>query len=179
MGMAQNPNISFGKAVSWLLLVSLLLPPRAIARAATKSDSEASFGQEVMGINGGVSEFYFRQDKDDVLIPVFVLGAVGKPGLYHVPVKSDLVTLLSIAGGLSENADHDSILLRDNRKKDPERLSMEDLVSESSTRNRQFLGNEILYVEKSEPIISNNTMLALGFVTTLISVVLAAKVLSK
>ncbi len=132
-----------------------------------------------MGINGGVSEFYFRQDKDDVLIPVFVLGEVGKPGLYHVPLKSDLVTLLSIAGGLSENADHDSILLRDHRKKDHERLRMEDLVRDSNLKNRQFLGNEILYVEKTEPLISNNTMLALGLVTTLISIVLAAKVLSK
>jgi polysaccharide biosynthesis/export protein len=39
-----------------------------------------------------------------LMIKAYVWGQVGKPGLYNVPDDTDLLTLISLAGGPTENA---------------------------------------------------------------------------
>jgi hypothetical protein len=182
--MASKTKSKLGSVVSLLTIGSLLAPPAASAVGRTsflagQSSSASTFGQEVQGLNGGVTEYFYRRDKDDVLVPVFMLGEVGKPGLYHVPLKSELITLLSIAGGLSPDADHDRIFVRDSRQESPTKIEMSELVGDSRGKTRQFLGNEVIYVEKSEPWISNNTMLVIGFLSGLVGIVVGARALSK
>ena len=47
---------------------------------------------------------YFLGDQDQVLMAVNVWGVVNKPGQYMVPLETDLVSLLSYAGGPQEDA---------------------------------------------------------------------------
>ncbi len=47
---------------------------------------------------------YFLGDKDQVLMAVNVWGFVNVPGQYMVPLETDLVSLLSYAGGPREDA---------------------------------------------------------------------------
>jgi polysaccharide biosynthesis/export protein len=47
---------------------------------------------------------YFLGDQDELLIPVNIWGFVQKPGQYMVPSNTDLISLLSYAGGPTENA---------------------------------------------------------------------------
>jgi polysaccharide export outer membrane protein len=47
---------------------------------------------------------YYLGDEDELLIPVNIWGFVRLPGQYHVPNNTDLVSLLSYAGGPTENA---------------------------------------------------------------------------
>ena len=47
---------------------------------------------------------YYLGSQDQVLMPVNVWGFVGKPGQYMVPYGTDLISLLSYAGGPNENA---------------------------------------------------------------------------
>ncbi len=47
---------------------------------------------------------YFLGTSDELLIPVNVWGFVQKPGQYMVPDNTDLIALLSYAGGPTENA---------------------------------------------------------------------------
>lgn len=140
---------------------------------------QSQFGQELQGFSGGVSEYFYRRDRDDVLVPVYMLGEVTKPGIYHVPVKSDLVTLLSIAGGLSPTANHDGIHVRDARQPEAAKVTMDDILKDSKAKPRILLGNEVIYVEKSEPWISNNTMLVIGFLSGLVGIWVGSKALSK
>jgi hypothetical protein len=176
------------KVVSCLLAISILGSPTSAAGAAGvtgfnglgQPQQRETFGQEVQGLGSAVSEYFYRRDRDDVLVPVYMLGEVAKPGIYHVPVKSNLVTLFSLAGGLSPDADHGAIHLRDSRTPEPVRVSMKDILKESRTANsRLLLGNEVIYVEKSEAWISNNTMLVIGFLSGLAGIFLAAKAVSK
>jgi hypothetical protein len=47
---------------------------------------------------------YYLGTSDELLIPVNIWGFVQKPGQYMVPDNTDLVALLSFAGGPNENA---------------------------------------------------------------------------
>lgn len=47
---------------------------------------------------------YYLGSSDELLIPVNIWGFVQKPGQYMVPDNTDLVALLSFAGGPNENA---------------------------------------------------------------------------
>lgn len=60
---------------------------------------------------------YYLGSKDELLIPVNVWGFVQKPGQYLVPDNTDLITLLSFAGGPTENAKISHIrVIRNDRK---------------------------------------------------------------
>lgn len=177
------------RSTSLLLLATMFtqLPKSAMAvnrqsdlqPGAGSGLSQSQFGQELQGLPGGVSEYFYRRDRDDVLVPVYMLGEVTKPGIYHVPVKSDLVTLLSIAGGLSSSADHDGIHVRDARQPESVKVTMNDILRDSKAKPRVLLGNEVIFVEKSEPWISNNTMLVIGFLSGLVGIWVGSKALSK
>jgi hypothetical protein len=58
---------------------------------------------------------YYLGSSDELLIPVNIWGFVQKPGQYMVPDNTDLVALLSFAGGPTENAklNHIRILRND------------------------------------------------------------------
>jgi polysaccharide export outer membrane protein len=52
------------------------------------------------------AEYYvFLGEGDELLMNVQIWGQVKSPGLYSLPEGSDVVTLLSLAGGPTENAD--------------------------------------------------------------------------
>ncbi|MDZ7724286.1 MAG: SLBB domain-containing protein [candidate division KSB1 bacterium] len=54
--------------------------------------------------SGQAAAQYFLGDQDQVLMAVNVWGFVNKPGQYMVPLETDLVSLLSYAGGPQEDA---------------------------------------------------------------------------
>ncbi len=54
------------------------------------------------------SAYFFNQGQG-ILIDVNLWGQVGKPGKYYVPYNTDLVSLLSIAGGPATSAKLDDI----------------------------------------------------------------------
>ncbi|WP_374031200.1 SLBB domain-containing protein [Bdellovibrio bacteriovorus] len=45
------------------------------------------------------SEYIFRSSPKESLISVQLLGAVYKPGIYYVPANTELLKLLTLAGG--------------------------------------------------------------------------------
>ncbi len=58
----------------------------------------------VSGGNAGRAAQYFLGNQDQVLMAVNVWGFVNVPGQYMVPLETDLVSLLSYAGGPREDA---------------------------------------------------------------------------
>lgn len=58
------------------------------------------------------SEFYVGGDFGKPLITVHVLAGVRLPGVYHVPMDTDLAELIAYAGGATEHADLESITVR-------------------------------------------------------------------
>ncbi len=59
--------------------------------------------QQTGGATNRASQYYLGRE-DELLIPVNVWGFVKNPGQYMVPNNTDLISLLSYAGGPNENA---------------------------------------------------------------------------
>lgn len=58
------------------------------------------------------SEYIFRSSPKEALISVQLLGAVNKPGVYYVPVDTDLLKLLTLAGGSTSGGDVSEVVVR-------------------------------------------------------------------
>ena len=73
---------------------------------------EFAFPSEVENIakNAG-TVFYSPVVKGKVLIPVHIWGEVQRPGLHFIPIGASLIDGLSMAGGLTAQADTDNIRL--------------------------------------------------------------------
>jgi hypothetical protein len=68
------------------------------------------WAQEVSGfsVRDRAAQYYLGS-ADELLVPVNIWGFVMKPGQYMVPNNTDLVSLLSYAGGPTENANINNI----------------------------------------------------------------------
>ncbi len=62
------------------------------------------FTQSSQGFGGGFASQYKLGSEDELLVPINIWGFVLKPGQYMVPNNTDLVSLLSYAGGPNESA---------------------------------------------------------------------------
>lgn len=59
---------------------------------------------------GGKAEYFFgSRNSGQLMIKVNLWGKVSRPGLYEIPIKTDLVTLMSFAGGPIEKARLDNV----------------------------------------------------------------------
>ncbi|HNW58480.1 MAG TPA: hypothetical protein PKI62_02240 [bacterium] len=72
---------------------------------------QAGFGQQTLPAEQPRAAQYFLGSQDQVLMAVNVWGFVYKPGQYMVPYETDLISLLSFAGGPREEARIKSIKL--------------------------------------------------------------------
>lgn len=82
-----------------LLTLTILFPPELIAQtvAVPKSEPLSRAAQYYIGNEG------------ELLIKVNVWGRVQKPGQYFVPSNTDLITLISVAGGPAEKSRLDNV----------------------------------------------------------------------
>jgi len=80
-------------------------PSQALAKKESLDIKELALPSEVqdLGKSGG-SVYYSPVVKDKVLIPVHIWGAVQRPGLHFVPMGTNLVEGLSLAGGPTTQA---------------------------------------------------------------------------
>ncbi|MFZ4404639.1 MAG: SLBB domain-containing protein, partial [Pseudobdellovibrionaceae bacterium] len=63
------------------------------------------------------SEYIFRSSPKESLIAVQLLGAVFKPGIYYIPPQTDLLKLLTLAGGTTNGGDLSEVLVRKSNPK--------------------------------------------------------------
>lgn len=90
------------RVARWLVLFSaLLLPLHAVAQ-----DTQAG---EFSPSSQNRAAQYFLGDENAIFITVNVWGKVGRPGQYNVPSGTDLLTLLSAAGGPTDRSRLDSV----------------------------------------------------------------------
>ena len=86
-----------------ILISALLLPFHAFAEesgASIPSDS---------GAEGNRAAQYFLGDKNAIYITVNVWGKVNRPGQYNIPSGTNLLTLISAAGGPSNFSRLDNV----------------------------------------------------------------------
>lgn len=122
---------------------------------------------------GLTSEYIYRNDPEEALIPIYLLGAVSKPGLYHVPSNTDIVGLLTLAGGPLPDAEVDRILVK-NQKTAPKREIRFDLdyaVSNVETPRVPLASNDLVYVTPGKPPVTNTVLTVVGILAGVVGVV--------
>ena len=85
-----------GKVWIPLILILIMLIPQFAVQS-----------QEYPGRNRAAQ--YYLGMEDELLIPVNIWGFVDKPGQYMVPNNTDLISLISFAGGPTDGANINSI----------------------------------------------------------------------
>lgn len=87
--------------------IMVLVP--LVALAVLPSISLAQIEQGAQGAARGTTTNYHFAEPNELTITVGVLGAVRLPGRYEISRKIDLLNLLALAGGTTDNADLEDV----------------------------------------------------------------------
>ncbi len=135
--------------------------------------------QEVFSLKKEVpnntQEYYAGAMPGAVMMKVSVLGAIHKPGVYNVPVNSELNSVLSYAGGPTVDAKLDEIMVRSNEgdKSKVNQVDLENFFRDEDTTPFRLRPNDYIYVEQKEKIISSEILQTTTLVSSLLSIVVA------
>jgi hypothetical protein len=126
------------------------------------------------------AEYIFRSAPKETLIGVQLLGAVKNPGIYYIPPTTDLLKLLSLAGG-EVDADLSEIIVR---KVDPTQvgvyeLDMKRLMKTTGGKQFKLTQDDFIYVPKKEPWISNDVSRTVSILSLLATIVLTGVLIDK
>lgn len=124
-------------------------------------------------------EFFSEEVAGETLISVHLLGAVARAGVYHVPRNTDIVHLVSLAGGTRAEADLSevSIKRRNKAKEEVIGVNLEELTEEPGNHPPVLQTGDIVLIKAKQPIFERDTVTAIAVLTSLISVLASVVVL--
>lgn len=95
------------KIISCTLILALLSHSTvALAQLGPPSNMAATSARE----------YYVARDLGKPLLTVHLLNGVTAPGVYHVPIDTDIAQLIAYAGGATDRADLGEIVVRRNQR---------------------------------------------------------------
>jgi hypothetical protein len=126
------------------------------------------------------AEYIFRSAPKETLIGVQLLGAVKNPGVYYIPPSTDLLKLLTLAGG-EIDADLTEIVVR---KTDPSKtgiyeLDMKKLMKTTEAKPFKLAQDDFIYVPKKESWISSDVTKTVTVVSMIATIVLTGLLINK
>jgi hypothetical protein len=162
-------------AKNWISLVAALT--LAMPAAHARAETTGSMLEEQY--KSRISEFYYSRTGTEILKPVQIMGQVGRPGLYHLPVNTSLLTLLTISGGTVQDADNAKMLVRT-----PQGVREENLYQMiKEGRDISLTGGEIIVVPQKTPWIQadvvNGVTVLTGIMTAILTGLLVSNELKK
>ncbi|RME17423.1 MAG: hypothetical protein D6797_02560 [Bdellovibrio sp.] len=123
-----------------------------------------------------LSEYFYSPKGNELLVPVKVLGNVRKPGLYHVPANTSLMTLLSLSGGMQKMSDLEKVVVSQ-RHKGALQMNLNDLIYKG--KDLKLTNYDTVFVPEKKSVFSQSTVTAVTVVTSVLSVLLTAVVVSQ
>lgn len=128
------------------------------------------------------SEFVFESYPNQPLIPIRLLGAVKNAGLYHVPAEMKLTTLLSLAGGTTNEADLENIVIGNDQIKTGNKevtssmkstkINLEEVLEGKNLSDYTLVSNDIVLIKNKEPMISNDSYRVVTVVSLFLTIIL-------
>ena len=109
-------------------------------------------------VNTGGSDYYVGLDRGKPLIQVSLLSGVSHPGIYHIPIGTNISELLGYAGGASSNADLSEIQIRSktkNKRYNSKRVDLDGLLSDQNSLPA-LQDQDVIYISQSDGL--NNTI---------------------
>lgn len=139
------------------------------------------------------AEYMFRSSPKESLISVQLLGAVQKPGIYYVPSNTDLLKVLTLAGGSTNGGDISEVMVR---KTEPEKwanihsraldehrgtyeVDVQRLIRQGGSADLQLNHDDLVYVPARESMFSSETSKTVTMVSVVMSIALTGLLISK
>lgn len=139
------------------------------------------------------AEFIYRSSPKESLISVQLLGAVQKPGIYYVPTNTDLLKVLTLAGGSNSNGDISEVLVR---KQEPSQwakvqskavdehrgtyeIDVQDLIKRGGGEVLKLNHEDLIYVPPKEALVSPEASKTVALVSVVMSIALTGLLISK
>lgn len=131
------------------------------------------------------SEFIFESYPNQELIPIRLLGAVKNAGLYHIPEKMKLTTLLTLAGGTTSEADIENIVIGNDQQPihnndgiDKKNISFNLEETLKDAKNDYTLApNDIILIKNKSPWISNDSFRTFSVISVILTSILTTIVI--
>ncbi len=127
------------------------------------------------------AEYIYRSSQKETLISVQLLGAVENPGIYYIPAQTDLLKLVSLAGG-TRDADLTEVLVR---KTDPSQKGVYELdlnklmKSTSEVKPFKLAQDDFVYIPKKQPWISSDIAQSVTIISLITSIILTSVLIEK
>ena len=117
-----------------------------------------------------ISEYFYNTNNSKILQPVKLIGAVKKPGIYHIPKDTSITSLLAISGGTTAAADIDSVVISS-----PKGTSSERNLSEILAGKDDYLlqDGDMIYVPVKDTLLDQDTLNMTIAIATILSVLVA------
>lgn len=116
-----------------------------------------------------------------VMMKVNILGAVNKPGVYNVPVNSELTSVLSYAGGPSKEAELDEVFVRSKVGSEykVKKINLENFFSDAKEQPYMLKPDDYVYIEQNEGLVNNNLMRTSTVIASILGIVVSILVIDK
>lgn len=139
------------------------------------------------------SEYIYRSSPKESLISVHLLGAVQKPGIYYVPAQTDLLKLLTLAGGAASNGDLSEILVRKTEVQGWDRIQskaisehrgayevdIKKFIQYGGSKQLILAQDDFIYVPQNEPFISAEVSRTVTIFSVVLGMALTALLIDK
>lgn len=132
------------------------------------------------------SEYVSGAYKGAVLIPVSIIGAIPKPGIHHIPTRTNLLKFITLAGGPVEGAKLSELVIKRLKSDDTNdevheeifEIDAEELLTTAGNRGPLLRAGDVVYIPAKRPWVDSNTMQVISVVSALLGVVVTALVVS-
>lgn len=133
-----------------------------------------AFGRYTTG-----NEYISGQEAGIVMMKVNLWGAVKRPGIHHIPVKTNLIELMSFAGGPNDNAILDSITIKRNLGVEQKKISVDlsEVIHDQKKYDLVLKPDDIIVVPATQPWISQNTFMLAMIISIVSSTILSIKLI--
>lgn len=139
------------------------------------------------------SEYIYRSSPKESLISVQLLGAVQKPGIYYVPTNTDLVKVLTLAGGSTSGGDISDVMVR---KNEPEKwakiqskaldehrgtyeVDVQELIKQGGGDSLKLNHDDLIYVPPKEALVSPEASKTITLLSVVMSIALTGLLINK
>jgi len=160
------------KVLIWNLILSVFLTSTGL-RAQEFGSKREKFLK--------AAEYTYKRYEKENLIPIRLLGAVKNPGLYQLPVSTDIVTAITLAGGYTEKAILDKVTVtsyQDNKIL-TKKLDVNKMLQGGASPGTSLHANDVVLIPEVKPVVSQNTLTLITIASSLIAVIVSGLVVSK
>ena len=156
-----------------LILNTMLLTSIAFAQDEVFSLKKA--------VPNNTQEYFAGAMPGSVMMKVNMLGAIHKPGVYNVPINSELNSVLSYAGGPTIDAKLDEVMVRSKQgaKNKVKRVDLEEFFSNQDASPYRLKPDDYVYIEQKQKIISNEILQTTTLVSSILGIVVAMVIIDQ